>query len=512
MTTMTTDSQQAGPGRPSAEYTKLARRFQAENGRVVWMPEGYYIYQRLTGAYRLFDDKQTVAAQVGKWLEVAENVPKWTANLQAGVLTALQHTYDPDLELETNLLTDERLSSWLAMGGGSWLDVEKAASWMYHAGGRWPEMSEARFMGIHDDLGDNFFSTCAVPYEFDPTAQCPRFEKMLAGCQPNPANREILQMFAGLLLVDDTRFQRFWVGYGPGGCGKSQWLFILRALVGGDEHYANVPMQDFGDKHTVGQLTQYRANLVDDGPYAAGWLSGPATTILKASTGGSGAVLKYEPKFVNAKTTRRAKARHFFCQNDPMLLIADEALLQRLDVIPFTVHFRDTPRDKGGDLWSEIWEAEHKGIFSWAVRGLGLLRYKYGNRFPKCEDGKPVAESLRVKSNPSRIFLPSAYVPKAGTFTPIADIHTGFREFAIAEGYDPKRVPTVNEVAAAFKDAKPPVIVDRAWITREGRRRVQERGLRNLAPLPEAPRPTPPPPPSRGETPPEAPDRPIGDK
>lgn len=59
---------------------------------------------------------------------------------------------------------------------------------------------------------------------YDPTAQAPRFQTLLARILPAPEVRAYLQKWAGYCLTGDTREQRLSLWYGTGANGKSTLL------------------------------------------------------------------------------------------------------------------------------------------------------------------------------------------------------------------------------------------------------------------------------------------------
>ena len=89
-----------------------------------------------------------------------------------------------------------------------------------------------------------------MPYAFDPTATCPRWDQFVREVFPNDDGQaELIQEWFGYCLTHDTSLQKFclWVGVGCNGKGTA-WD-VLRRLVGDEDARAFTLHQlarDFG--------------------------------------------------------------------------------------------------------------------------------------------------------------------------------------------------------------------------------------------------------------------------
>ena len=202
----------------------------------------------------------------------------------------------------------------------------------------------------------DFFSTFARPFDWDPEAACPMWDKFLAEVAPNPENQGMLQKLAGLLLVEDVTFQVFFDLYGSGQNGKGVFKAVLQALIG-LENICRVPLSDFAEKFTVSELTQKRVNLVGDAETADAGARfrpmGALEGLLKEVTGGPDATMKLEPKGVQGETARPVKARCVFLTNSLTPWVdRTKAIWRRWRLIPFTETISDDKVD--GNLVKKI--------------------------------------------------------------------------------------------------------------------------------------------------------------
>jgi putative DNA primase/helicase len=250
-------------------------------------------------------------------------------------------------------------------------------------------------------LTARLFSTMALDYEFNPDAKCPRFESFLAEVLPDQETRETVQMMAGLCLVPDTRFNIFFVLFGPAGTGKSTLLGILYDVIG-PRNVCHVPFGKFGDKFSVGLLTEHLVNLIGEGdtelPKDVGL--GRVEGLLKDIS--DGGILPVERKFQEPGKAR-ATARCLLATNSlPTFYDKSEAIWDRMRVLPFEVRIRGTGRENPA-LRREIAESELPGILNWALHGLAKLRRL--KRFPECPRGKELKELHRAHCDHEREFL-----------------------------------------------------------------------------------------------------------
>ena len=426
-------------GRTPIDWGKVAEAYMKTTGRVVrWRKEGYYEYNPATGAYRLNSEKE-IASRVGGFLRDPDIPIAYSVNAERNTVGALRATEDLTDPPPVFLDTGKSAAGWIAMRNGL-LNVEAAA--------------RGEPVGLRKFTPD-FFSTYALPYEWRSAATCPKFMRFIEEAQPDEEGRRMCQMLAGLLLVPDTSYQVFFVLLGDGGCGKSTFMSVLREMVG-RENVCRLPLADFTDKFKVGLLTAKLANLVDDAPQITDGFRNPMSGIegiLKEATGGL-ATMNYEPKGVDADTSRLVTARCVFCQNPPLPPFADrsEALWRRLRVIPFPRRFYGST-EQNPRLAEEVIAEELPGVFAWAVRGLGMLRKCVV--FPQSQAGAAIIEEHRGNCDRERTFLEERYVVANGHFIPSREVYSEYGNWCSENGYNRKNSGNfMMEVQRVF----PPVV------------------------------------------------------
>ena len=85
------------------------------------------------------------------------------------------------------------------------------------------EVDRGGMVTTREHSPDDHF-TLKLPTDYVPGATCPIFEETLMYALPDAADRIMLQAFAGYTLYPGCEYEALFVGYGPGGTGKSTLL------------------------------------------------------------------------------------------------------------------------------------------------------------------------------------------------------------------------------------------------------------------------------------------------
>lgn len=323
-------------------------------------------------------------------------------------------------------ITDDGLVSakgWIAMNNGA-VNIENLARVING------EVIEERDLFRHHT--PRLFTPHGLPYDFDPDATCPMFERYLVEVQPDPAAREVIQMLMGLCLVPDTSYNVFFILHGRGGEGKSVFLHILVSLVG-TANVAHVPFSKFGDKFSIGLLTENLLNVIGEGdtelPRDAGL--GRIEGVLKDAC--DGGLLPVEHKFCEPGHAR-ATARCIAATNAlPAFYDRSEAIWDRMRVIPFNERIRGTGKEDPR-LRDKIIKCELPGIFNFAVAGLAKLRKL--TRFPETPAGAAMKAEHRSRCDHEREFLTEHYDEGSeGDMIPTQDVYLAYRSWMSARSY-----------------------------------------------------------------------------
>lgn len=368
-------------------------------------------------------------------------------DLENALVRFLQINYANDLRISTTLTRDVLLnlagicglharnkipffidgtnglnaSDWISMNNNLF-NIENAVKRINGA-----DISESDIILHHTE---NLFSTFAIPYDYDPAAECPLFMDYLQGVQPDTENRDVLQMLAGLSLVPETRYEVIFFLYGEAGTGKTVFLNVLENLIG-QKNTCCLPLNKFTEKHSTHLLTEKLLNLVGDLPTASENISlHQVEGILKDIA--SGGILPVERKNKDPLQAP-AIARCIFASNSlPAFADRSNGIWDRLRIIPFNQRFRGTEK-VNPNLKNDIVRDELPGVFNWAVKGLAKLRKL--KRFPDTAEGLKIAEKHRNDCDHEKQFFEESYQGNNGGYFSKAALYKEYRTFCTDNGY-----------------------------------------------------------------------------
>ena len=415
-------------GRPPINREELAQAcielvFAHHGQLILWRYRGgWHLYSN--GKYKLTNEEEIEKKVTGVLTQVAELKGGVTTSLVHDVMTIMKAVGYCGLSESTHKMpcfisTGADASSFLPMKNGI-LDVEATIGAMI-SGAPLPQLRP-----ITPDL----FIDHGFDYDYDPMATCPRFMAYLEKVQPNPENRAMLQMLAGLLLLPDTSYNVAFFLYGQGGTGKTVFINVLEALLGKD-NCCCVPLANFAARFDKVHLTEKLANLVGDMPIMpeSGRIA-DMEGLFKSVT--SGDEISVERKFVDSRTAR-VTARCVFATNEmPHFSDRSNGIWDRLRIIKFNVVVRNT-EEQDPRLIDKLME-ERPGILNWALQGLAELRtYKV---FPQSEEGCLAIEELRAESDHEATFLRETVQADPNGFETFTRLYSAYRQWCQDNGFN----------------------------------------------------------------------------
>jgi len=201
-----------------------------------------------------------------------------------------------------------------------------------------------------------------------PEGSCERWLQYLEETHPNdPELTAYLQRLVGYWLTSDTREDMIAFFIGVGGSGKGTFAEPLQKLLG--SYCVPIPIgmlledtQEDRRLNYIATLRGARLAICNEGSKQRRLDSRG----MKALSGGGKAVgrrLGHQP--IQFQQTHKL----LVLANDPPVLELDDAMMQRVHVIPFTQTFRDTEREQKGLREFFADQKQLKGIFQWAVDG-----------------------------------------------------------------------------------------------------------------------------------------------
>lgn len=274
---------------------------------------------------------------------------------------------------------------------------------------------------------DMISKLCAGPYE--PEATCPQFMAFLE--RIFDGDKEMLSYIcrmAGYFLTGVTWERCFFLGYGPiGGNGKTTLSEVFRLMLG-----------DYGQTAAVQTFLKGRSDKVRDDlaklpgarvvctpePSANQQLD---EATIKLWTGGEDEI-QARPLYGKLFEFKPTGKLFMICNHKPVILGTDNAIWDRVHLIPFDVSIPKPQRDK--KLLQKL-KAEFPGILAWAVRGCLDWQERESLDPPKIV--LSATDSYRNEMDRVKAFL-----AECCTLTPTARVeprklHAAYREWCGAD-------------------------------------------------------------------------------
>jgi P4 family phage/plasmid primase-like protien len=250
-----------------------------------------------------------------------------------------------------------------------------------------------------------FRSRNRSPIAFDENAKCERFLNELVLPAVAADDAELLQKFAGMMLLGYNRAQRLLILDGEAGRGKTQFANVMQGLVG----MANVTQ--LRTKHLAERFELFRylkKTLLVGVDVEADFLSTKGAAVLKGLVGGD---------WFDAE--QKGGTGCFQVQGNFNVVITSNARLKvrlqgdvgawkrRITIVRYEA---PPPSKRIPDFGSYLVRTEGSGILNWALLGAQKLLSEIpdeGGDFRLTERQKGVVDSLLAESDSLRHFLQS---------------------------------------------------------------------------------------------------------
>ena len=393
------------PGRllaPSEEPLRLAEHFRDNRcrdaeGRLCMRRYRESFWQWQAGRYQLLEN-DAVRAKVYSLLDITDvTIASDDGPEQSPLRVDTRAVREVEAALPSRgLLVQGSAPQWLEENGPDPVDIAPVANGLLHL-----PTGELR------PSTPNYFTFTASPVRYDPSAQCPVWNKFLAEIfrlnsesEPTPVvdweSIRTLRMYFGYLLSPDTRQQKLLFLYGPPRSGKGTIGRVMRALFG-PENVAAPTLESLSGDHglqniagkTVALITDMRVSRHKD-----------STRGLKTML----AIVGEDPTEVNPKN----RAAFTAALATRIVIMANElpAFSDTANAFGARTIMLDMPRsfvgreDPGltGRLLREL-----PGILAWAVQGARELRTR--GHFDQPTTGEKHLGDLARMAAPLRCFI-----------------------------------------------------------------------------------------------------------
>ncbi len=282
------------------------------------------------------------------------------------------------------------------------------------------------------------FLTYQLPFDYDPQATAPLFEKYLNRVQPDIERQKVLAEYLGYLFIRNgsgLKLEKVLVLYGRGANGKSVFFEVVSALLGSD-NVSNYTLQSLTNENGY-----YRAKIADKLVNYASEINGRlGTDYFKQLVSGEPveARLPYGEPF---KMTTYAKLI-FNCNELPKEVEQSNAFFRRFLIVPFEETIPPAEQDK--ELYKKITNNELSGVLNWVLEGLDRLLKQ--RDFTPCEAVERAGEKYRTESDSVKMFLyESSYQPSISNDITLQAMFSEYEEFCRTNGFMRCNIRTFSE-------------------------------------------------------------------
>lgn len=230
-----------------------------------------------------------------------------------------------------------------------------------------------------------------LDYDYDPEAECPRFDEFMNEITLNRDElKTVLMEYAGYAFSSmDYRYHKCLILEGEGSNGKSTFVNVLKSLAG-KHAYSSLRLNELSSPQNRYDLIGKIFNLAEETPKKG--LSD--SSIFKILTSGGAFTVKQlykQPYTVNANTCKMIMSA-----NDlPDLSDFSDGLFRRLLIVPFQARFVEG-KNADPDIEDKL-NKELAGIFNRVIEGYHSLQKNNG--FTKSEIVKNRIDEYRVEQD-----------------------------------------------------------------------------------------------------------------
>lgn len=235
-------------------------------------------------------------------------------------------------------------------------------------------------------------STFAMPWDYNPNARAPKWQKFLSRVLPQAEERDALMEFFGYCFLPSHRFQKFLLMYGKSGSnGKSVVMEVIRMFFG-REMIGDLDLQDT-EGHQLEALDGKMINIGSEIDASSMEKGGQFGKLKKMTSGESVTV---DPKHRSPYSIDGAQIPKFiYSANVRPKSGLDAGVFRRMLLLGFTQQI------SGGEVILDIhkrFEDEMDGIFNLAIEGLARLIANNG--FTQSDVMRENIEDYKKEANP----------------------------------------------------------------------------------------------------------------
>ncbi|KAA6326757.1 hypothetical protein EZS27_024182 [termite gut metagenome] len=264
-----------------------------------------------------------------------------------------------------------------------------------------------------------------MPFEFNPQAKCPLFNKYLQRVLPDEDCRKVLAEYLGYIFVNNLKLEKALILYGSGANGKSVFFEVVNAILG-DENICNYSLQNL-TKYDSYQRAELSNKLLNYASEINGKLE---ASIFKQL--GSGEPVEARQIYGKPFVMRGYAKLMFNCNDLPKEVEQTNAFFRRFIIIPFNQTIPEAEQDP--ELAKKIISSELSGVFNWVLDGLKrILEQK---KFTQSTIVREQVEAYRKESDSVAMFIDEeGYSPAVNESVLLKSLFDAYKVYCNENGY-----------------------------------------------------------------------------
>jgi putative DNA primase/helicase len=271
-----------------------------------------------------------------------------------------------------------------------------------------------------------------LPFEYDPGAKCPMFDKYLLRVLPDADCRKVLAEYMGYIFINSPKLEKTLILHGSGANGKSVFFDIVSAVLG-RTNICSYSLQDLTKDNGYA-----RAELANKLLNYASEINGKLETdMFKQLVSGEPVATR---QIYGAPYTMYNYAKLMFnCNELPREVEQTNAYFRRFIIIPFDQTIPEDEQDP--NLAKKIIASELSGVFNWILDGLRrlLAQEKFTQSNLVCDQ----VNTYRRESDSVAMFIDDeGYIPSFGKHVPLKRMYDDYKLFCTDNGYRPCSIQT----------------------------------------------------------------------
>ena len=263
-----------------------------------------------------------------------------------------------------------------------------------------------------------------LPFEYDPDAKCPIFEKYLSVSLPDKSAQDVLSEYIGYVFAPNLKLEKTLFLYGSGANGKSVFFEIISALLGTQN------VSSYSIDNLCEQNGYYRA-MISNKLLNYSSEIGKRFEVDKFKQLCSGEPVEARLPYGEPFQIRNYARLVFNANQLPKDIEQTTAYFRRFLIIPFSETIPHERQDI--ELSKKIIDNELSGVFNWVLRGLDrIVKQK---AFSRCDAAAKELEQYRRESDSVEMFIDENNYQKSGSNNKsLKEFYSEYRNYCIEAG------------------------------------------------------------------------------